>query len=195
MIVPRVRAAALAVAASCGLAACSYDDGYGYGGMSVGYGSGYYGSYYDDYYDPYYGGYGYGYPSYYGWYGGYYYPGTGYYVYDRGGHRHRWNDRQRRHWEGRRDRAERDGSWSRDRGGRSGDGNWSGYRRDRSGSDTAPRQSWRDRGQAPQGQAPQGEVRTQATPSVTPQTRSNWHQRMQNRAVRQEGRQERRGRR
>lgn len=193
MIVPRVRAAALALAASCGLAACSYDDGYGYGGMSVGYGSGYYGSYYDDYYDPYYGG-GYGYPSYYGWYGGYYYPGTGYYVYDRGGRRHRWDDRQRRHWEGRRDHAQRDGSWSRDRGDRARGGNWSGYNRNRSGSSSAPRQSWRDRGQASQ-----GEVRTQAAPSVTPQVRSSWQQRMQDRGVRQdrrqEGRQERRSRR
>src|SRR3546814_8244907 len=58
-----------------------YDDGYGYGGVSVG--SGYYGS---SYYDPYYGGN-------YGWYNGYYYPGAGYYVYDRGGKRHRWNKR------------------------------------------------------------------------------------------------------
>src|SRR3546814_31102 len=67
-----------------------YDDGYGYGGVSVG--SGYYGS---SYYDPYYGGN-------YGWYNGYYYPGAGYYVYDRGGKRHRWNKDHRRHWQGRR---------------------------------------------------------------------------------------------
>jgi hypothetical protein len=188
MIVPRVRATALALVASCSLAACAYDDGYGYGGMSVGYGGGYYGDYYDDYYDPYYGG-GYGYPSYYGWYGGYYYPGTGYYVYDRSGRRHRWSDNQRRHWEGRRDSAQRDGSWSRDRGDRTRDGNWSGYDRNGSASDRAPRQSWRDRGPAPQ-----GEVQGQAVPSVTPQTRSSWQERMQARGARQEGRRERRSR-
>jgi hypothetical protein len=80
-----------------------YEDGYGYGGISAGYGSGgYYG-----YGDPYYG---YGY----GWYDGFYYPGRGYYIYDRGGKRHRWNDHHRHHWEGRRDHA----------------GNWDGRRRD-----------------------------------------------------------------
>jgi hypothetical protein len=80
--------------AACGLFAalggCAYDDGYGYGGVSMGYGGGY------GPYDPY-GYYGYG-----GWYDGYYYPGTGYYIYDRGGKRYRWNDRQRAYWERRR---------------------------------------------------------------------------------------------
>lgn len=63
---------------------------------------------------------GYGYPhrSYYGWYDDYYYPGAGYYLYDRYGTRHRWNDGQRRYWEGR-----RDGHRHRE--------NWSGYHRDR----------------------------------------------------------------
>ncbi|MDB5698902.1 MAG: hypothetical protein JWN69_1706 [Alphaproteobacteria bacterium] len=194
MIVPRVRAAALVLAASCSLAACAYDDGYGYGGMSVGYGGGYYGDYYDgygDYYDPYYGGY--GYPSSYGWFGGYYYPGNGYYVYDRGGRRQRWDDNQRRHWEGQRDHAQRDGNWNgghrdgsqqqgnwnggqRDRTQRQ--GNWSGYSRNQSEvSRSAPRQGWRDRGGA----------QNQAAPSVTPQTRS-WQ-------GRQEMRQEQRSRR
>lgn len=74
-----------------GLSGCAYDNGYG--GMSVGAGYGG-GGYYDDYYGP---------ASYYnGWYDDYYYPGNGYYVYDRGGNRHQWNDNQRRYWEGRR---------------------------------------------------------------------------------------------
>ena len=75
MSVPRTLV--LAAAATLGLSACTYDDGYGYGGLSVGYGSA-------GYYDPYYGGYGYGdygygygAPSYYGWYDNYYYPGIG----------------------------------------------------------------------------------------------------------------------
>lgn len=104
----------LAIASSLMLAGC-YDDGYGYSGVSVGYGSGgYYG--YDDY--------AYGAPGYYGWYDNFYYPGSGYYIYDRGGKRHRWNDRQRRYWEGRRE------AW---RGHRGGDGqarNWPGRRDD-----------------------------------------------------------------
>jgi hypothetical protein len=112
MFVPRLPAIALALVATLGLSAC-YEDGYGYGGLSVGYGDGYYGS-------PYYGGYG-GYP-YYGWYDGFYYPGTGYYVYDRHGSRHRWNDDHRRHWQ---DRAH---NWRGDR--RS---NWDGMRDRRGG--------------------------------------------------------------
>ncbi|MEO1920398.1 MAG: hypothetical protein ABGW84_00765, partial [Sphingomonadaceae bacterium] len=45
-----------------------------------------YDPYYDNgYYDPYYDDY------YYGWYDSYYYPGTGYYVYDSWGKRHRWS--------------------------------------------------------------------------------------------------------
>lgn len=88
-----------------GASACT--DGYGYSGVSVGYGNaGYYG-------DPYYDGYGYaGYPgygygsgfgsSYFGWYGDYYYPGSGVYVYDRYRRPHRWNSDQQRYWQGRR---------------------------------------------------------------------------------------------
>lgn len=103
--------AAMSLAGAVALGGCAYDDGY-YGGVSAG--SGYYGGggYYDDYYGP--GGYG---PAY-GWYGDYYYPGNGYYVFDRGGRRHRWNDNQRRYWEGRRgdrgdqvDRGERGDHW------------------------------------------------------------------------------------
>jgi hypothetical protein len=91
-----------------------YEDGYGYGGVSAGYGypSGYgYGDSYDNY--------GYGY----GWYDGFYYPGRGYYIYDRRGHRHQWDDHHRRYWEGRRDHA---GTQD----GRNHDGNWDGRRRD-----------------------------------------------------------------
>lgn len=90
----RVASAAL-LASTLALAGCAYDD-YGYGGVNVGYGSG-------GYYEPY----GYGYAPY-GWYDGYYYPGNGYWLYDRRGDRHRWNDRQRRYWER---RHEQSGKW------------------------------------------------------------------------------------
>jgi hypothetical protein len=93
------RAAPLAALVSAlALGGCTYD-GAGYGGVNVGYGSGYY---YDDY--PY-GSYDY---APYGWYDGYYYPGNGYWLYDRGGSRHRWSDNQRRYWEQRRDHG---GKW------------------------------------------------------------------------------------
>ena len=62
------------------VAGCASDGyhGYGYAGASYGYsGSGY------------------------GWYEDYYYPGTGFYVYERSGKRHRWSDSQRRHWQSR----------------------------------------------------------------------------------------------
>ncbi len=112
MFFSQVRAAALAVVAGFSLSACAYGE-YGYGGVSVGLGSGgyyddydpYYGSYYDPFYDGYYGSrarFGRGYSSGFGWYDGFYYPGTGFYVYDRFRQRHRWNDGQRRYWEGRR---------------------------------------------------------------------------------------------
>lgn len=68
-MLPRIRTVGLAIAAALGLAACT--DGYGYSGVSLGYGSA---GYYDD---PYYAG-GYGGSSYYGWNNGYYYPGTGF---------------------------------------------------------------------------------------------------------------------
>jgi hypothetical protein len=84
----------LLFAATAALGACTAYDRYGYGGtsvgVSVGYGSGYpYGGYYSRY-------------PYYGWYDGFYYPGLGYYIYDRYGQRHRWNDHHRRYWEARR---------------------------------------------------------------------------------------------
>ena len=84
----RLALAATGIAAALALNSCT--DGYGYTGVSLGYSSP--GYYYDDAWgDPYWG-----------WYGDYYYPGVGIYVYDRGGGRHRWNDRSRRYWEGRR---------------------------------------------------------------------------------------------
>lgn len=120
MDMARLRTFVLSIAASAALAGCAYDDGYGYGGVSVGYGTGgwYDPWYYDDYY-----------PRYYGWYDGFYYPGAGYYVYDRKGHRHRWSDGHRRHWEGRRH------AWrGNDDGPRE---NWRGYRRDLQAGDLA----------------------------------------------------------
>src|SRR6185436_6630068 len=98
----RLRSLLLVLAAGAGLSACAYDRGYGYGGLSVGYG-GYCDPYYYDCYSGY-GGYGGYYDPWYGWYGDYYYPGIGIYVFDRWGRRHRWNDDPRRYWEGRRGR-------------------------------------------------------------------------------------------
>jgi hypothetical protein len=57
---------------------------------------------------------------YWGWYGDYYYPGTGFYVYDSHRRRIRWNDDQRRYWEG------RHGSWRGPNG--SIRRNWHGFR-------------------------------------------------------------------
>ncbi len=109
MPLPFIRPA-LAVAAALTMGACADygHQGYGYNRVAVGY------SGYDQ--------------PYYGWYGDYYYPGAGYYVYDRRGSRHRWNDNHRRYWEGRRD-------------GRRGQENWSGYKHDRRDND---RREWRD---------------------------------------------------
>lgn len=91
----RIPYISLAAVGALALGGCAYG---GYGGYgSLGYGGGY-GSagYYGDY------GYGsYGSP-YWGWYDDFYYPGTGIYVYDRQRRRHVWNDRQRNHWNGRR---------------------------------------------------------------------------------------------
>ena len=72
-----------ALAGALALGGC-YDDGYGYGGVYAG--GGYY-SGYNDFYDGSYGG---GYPPY-GWNDGFYYPGSGIYIYDRGGRRHEWH--------------------------------------------------------------------------------------------------------
>lgn len=129
MFLKRLAIAGLIFGAGLGTAACT--DGYGYSGVAVGYGTGgYYGDGYG-YADPYYGGYGYGaYPSYFGWYGDYYYPGTGIYVYDQWRRPYRWNDSQRRYWEGRRN------NWRGDRNFRN---DWNGF--DRRG-DGIPGQRW-----------------------------------------------------
>ncbi|HWW63352.1 MAG TPA: hypothetical protein VNZ43_01195 [Sphingomonadaceae bacterium] len=117
----RIALGGLALASALALGGC-YNDGYGYSGVSVGYGTGgYYGYDYPYYYD------GYGYPGY-GWYDGFYYPGNGYYVYDRGGRRHRWSDSQRRYWESHRgDHGHRgDGHWNGGRPGNGDHGQWQG---------------------------------------------------------------------
>ena len=93
-----LRGAMVAVAA-IGLAGCTAYDGYGYSGLSIGYGN--YGGYHRPYYRPYYG-----------WYDGYYYPGTGYYIYDRYGSRYRWSDRYRSYWEARRPTYRYRDNWS-----------------------------------------------------------------------------------
>ncbi|MBC2779184.1 hypothetical protein [Parasphingopyxis marina] len=148
------RIAAL-LATAAGLSGCTIYDGYG-----TGYNSGYYAdsAYPDECYDKdgylypecedatyvARNGYGYGrswYNNYgpYGWYDGFYYPGYSVYIFDRQGHRHRWSDNHRRHWEGRR-HARRDGNrdgrhWDgrRDRDGRHGDDTTAGRDRDRDG--------------------------------------------------------------
>ncbi|TVV69862.1 peptidase, partial [Sphingomonas solaris] len=150
--------AGIALASTLMLGGC-YDDGYGYGGVGVGYGG------YDD---GYYGGgpYGYagGYPSY-GWYDGFYYPGNGYYVYDRGGGRQRWNDGQRRHWESRRGLA-----------GRPGDGRWQGRDRPRDGQAGIDRPGrpggarWQGRPDRPVAGQPDT-----VRPGLTPGTPGGWN--------------------
>lgn len=111
----RILAALAATAAALGLSGCVTDD-YGYGRVGVGYGSGYYSG------------------PYYGWYDDFYYPGTGYYIYDRGGHRHRWNDSHRRYWQAR-------------RGNHRGGANWSGYPHRQQSRNWTPeqREAWRAR--------------------------------------------------
>jgi hypothetical protein len=155
MFMPRIRTAALALTAALGLSACTgYDDGYGYGGLSVGYGSV---GYYDDYYDPYYGGGYYGsrygsYTPYYGWYNNFYYPGTGYYVYDRYRRPHRWNDQQQRYWMDRQRTFRNYGNRQEYRELRD---NWQGFRQERRMDDRAFRQERRqDRQAFRQGQSP-----------------------------------------
>ena len=122
----RFLASVLLLAAAGGLSACStWDDGYGYGygGLSVGYGNA---GYYDPWYDPYWS----YYQSnpYWGWYDGYYYPGTGIYVYDRWRRPFRWSDRHRRYWFDRRSHWDRRGHWQ---GRRDWRDNWRDFRRDR----------------------------------------------------------------
>lgn len=100
----------LALVAALGVTTTACVDDYGYGGLSVGYGSpGYYGGY-GGYYDGFgdYGAFG---SPYWGWFGDYYYPGTGYYVYDRYRRPHRWTDSQRNYWERRRNDWRGDRNW------------------------------------------------------------------------------------
>lgn len=156
----KLAASAALLTASLSLGGCTMDDGYGYGGVEVGYGAPYYG---------------YGYAPY-GWYDGYYYPGSGYWLYDRGGSRYRWSDRQRRYWEQRREHTRdwrgpstqpwqpgvRDDDRRRD---------WSGNRPDRSGE-----RSWRsarDRG-TPDTARPQRPSREPATTPRPANPRGGW---------------------
>lgn len=116
MNAPAVRAALVAIA-GLSLGACSAygPDGYGYSRVAVGYGS----SYYSD--------------PYYGWYDGYYYPGSGYYVWDRHGYRHRWSSRHQHYWHAR-------------RGHHGAHDNWSGYHYRRKGDrHAAPTHRYPDR--------------------------------------------------
>jgi hypothetical protein len=133
-----ILAAALAATAAVGLSGCA-TDGYGYSGVSLGYGSG---GYYGD--------------PYWGWYDDFYYPGAGYYIYDRGGVRHRWNDRQRAYWEGRRgNRASRE--------------NWTGYR---GGTSAGTAQAWQQRRDAWRAQRQQ--QGSTATDQTWAQRREAW---------------------
>lgn len=152
--------AAISLAGAFALGGC-YDDGY-YGGVSVG--TGYYGGgYYDDYWGP-----GYYQPGYYGgWYDGWYYPGSGYYVYDRDGRRQRWNEGQRRYWEGRRGNGERD--W---RGSSEHRGDWRGSRTPSQG-DRRDRRDWRD---GNDNAAPTSPPTQQSQPNVT-SPRQDWRTR------------------
>ena len=138
-----LRLPALLVASSLAVAGCAYGDGYGYGGISAGYGG-----YCDPYWDDCYGGGGGGYyDPWYGWYDDYYYPGWGVFVYDQWRRPHRWNDHHRSFWEQRRSRWgnrnwndrrwQRWDGWDRRGGGewrrddrRRGDRDWSRWRQD-----------------------------------------------------------------
>lgn len=141
-------AAALAGAAFLGLSACSTYDDYGYGGSRYSVGVGY-GSY-----------------PYYGWYDDFYYPGAGYYVYDRAGRRHAWNDRQRRYWEGR-------------RGNRPGRENWNGYR------GGVSREAWQQRREA--WRAERRQQQGTSAPAWRERRESAQQQRRENAQPRQQG--------
>lgn len=164
MFLKRLGLAGLVIGLGFGAAGCT--DGYGYSGVGVGYASGYGNGYYDDGYG--YGGVGYGGygASAFGWYGDYYYPGSGGYVYDRYRRPYRWNDGQRRYWEGRRGNYRGDRNWNGfDRGiGADGvRGNRNFYRGD------GDRSAYRNRGQpgvrtpgtTTQGFTPRGQGRVQ----------------------------------
>lgn len=168
--------AAVGLASAFALGGCAYDD-YGYGGVSVG--TGYYAGngYYDDY-----GGYGPG--GYGGWYNNFYYPGSGYYIYDRGGSRHRWDDGQRRYWESRRQARGNDGR------GEGRPGNWNNGQ-GRPGNDRGQWRGNNQNGRPDRGQWQGGRRGAQATPNAgnaVPQAQpqpqpgasgSRWQQRQQ----------------
>lgn len=147
-VMKRIGIALGAIGLGLGTGACAGGYGYGGGGLGYGYADGYG---YDGYgYDGYgFAGAGYA-PGYFGWYNNFYYPGTGVYVYDRDRRPFRWNDTQRRYWEGRRGaganypggRAEyrRDRPALRD--------NWTAFRQERRGDARAFRQDRRDDRQA-----------------------------------------------
>ncbi|MCP1469565.1 hypothetical protein J3E64_001240 [Sphingobium sp. OAS761] len=168
---PRKLLAAMGLAGALALGGCAYDDGYG--GVSVG--TGYYGGYGNGYGDPYWGS-GYYPGGYYGWYDGFYYPGNGYYVYDRGGRRHRWTDGQRRHWEGRRGRHDGDGRWGNRRpdwrgdDGRQNGGNWT---RPRPDGDGRGRNDWRGNRRGGDGARNMAPAQPQARPSQ-PRAQRDW---------------------
>lgn len=173
MKLKRALVAALAVGLGAGVAGCT--DGYGYGGLDVGYGAPY--GYADDYYGGYgygdygygYGGYGYGYPAGYGWFGNYYYPGSGIYVYDRYRRPYRWNDQQRRYWQGRPGYGQggRGPNWNGfdHRDGRPGYGNGRPDGRPGFGGNPAGRPEWRGRPDGGQRPAWRGGARDGATPT------------------------------
>ena len=124
MALPIIRPA-LALAAVFAVSGC-YSDGYGYDRPSYAYNSGY------------------SQGGYYGWYGDYYYPGNGYYVYDRRGGSHRWNDGQRRYWEARRDRRNDRANWSGYHQLRDNRQEWRNDRRDGREYRRDDRREWRD---------------------------------------------------
>lgn len=154
----KIAIAGLALASTLALGGC-YDDGYGYSGVSVGYGTGGYYGYDSPYYD------GYGYPGY-GWYDDFYYPGTGYYVFDRGGRRHRWTDSQRQYWQSQRGdrnnhRGQHDGNGQRPPPGTNDRPRWQGNT-PRGTPDRGPQQG------RPDGLAPgQGSIRRMSEPRAT----------------------------
>jgi hypothetical protein len=121
MHVPRLRSALILLAATVGLGACGYGQGYGHSRVSLGYSSGYCDPFYDDCHR------GFGrraFDPWYGWYDDHFYPGVGIFVFDRWGRRHHWRDHHRRFWFDRRrhwgNRDWNDRRWE----------NWRGFRRD-----------------------------------------------------------------
>ena len=160
MFLKRLGLTGLVIALGIGAAGCT--DGYGYSGVGLGYASGGYG---DGYYGGGYGGYGNGYygagygglgTGAFGWYGDYYYPGAGIYVYDRYRRPYRWNDGQRRYWEGRRGNYRGDRNWNGFGGGvnRPNNGGWNGRDRNAFQNRGDRDRSYRNRGDRRDGVAP-----------------------------------------